>query len=167
VYRKFVAKRGPVSFGGPPMELMLESEQAPDPSSRVMLSADRDSFGMRKAVLDWRLNDLDKRTCAAVLEAMANEIGRQGWGRVKVSEWLLSNETAWPKDLEGGHHHMGTTRMADDPKRGVVDRDCKVHGISNLYILGSSVFATGGYANPSFTIIALALRLADHLRRTL
>jgi choline dehydrogenase-like flavoprotein len=64
------------------------------------------------------------------------------------------------------HHHMGTTRMSEQPKTGVVDANCKVHGVDNLYIAGSSVFPTSGYANPTWTIIALALRLSDHLKET-
>jgi len=67
----------------------------------------------------------------------------------------------------GGKHHMGTTRMHDDPRQGVVDSDCRVQGVSNLYVAGSSVFPTGGYANPTLTIVALALRLAEHLKRRL
>ena len=71
----------------------------------------------------------------------------------------------WPSDILGANHHIGTTRMADDPKRGVVDATCRMHGVSNLYVAGSSVFPTSGYANPTLTIVALALRLADELRR--
>ena len=70
----------------------------------------------------------------------------------------------WPSDVRGGSHHMGTTRMHDDPTQGVVDRNCKVHGIDNLYVIGSSVFPTSGAANPTLTIVALTLRLADHLK---
>ena len=70
----------------------------------------------------------------------------------------------WPNSLEGGKHHMGTTRMHADPKQGVVDPDCRIHGLANLYVAGSSVFPTVGYANPTFTVVALALRLADHLK---
>jgi choline dehydrogenase-like flavoprotein len=72
--------------------------------------------------------------------------------------------TTWSPRMIGGHHHMGTTRMSDDPRTGVVDRDCRVHGMANLFIAGSSVFPTGGSANPTLTIVALALRMADHLR---
>jgi choline dehydrogenase-like flavoprotein len=67
--------------------------------------------------------------------------------------------------MEGGHHHMGTTRMADDSRQGVVDRNCQVHGIGNFYIAGSSVFPTSGYANPTLTLVALALRLADYVKQ--
>ena len=74
------------------------------------------------------------------------------------------DETGWPVSMEAGKHHMGTTRMHVNPKRGVVDSDGRVHGIANLYIAGSSVFPTSGHANPTFTIVVLALRLADHLK---
>ena len=77
------------------------------------------------------------------------------------------DEAGWPNSMEGGKHHMGTTRMHIDPKRGVVDPDGRVHAVANLYIAGSSVFPTCGYANPTFTIVALALRLADHLKTRL
>jgi len=69
-----------------------------------------------------------------------------------------------PEDIHGGYHHMGTTRMNNDPKKGVVDENCKVHGIENLYIAGSSVLPTVGYANPTLTIAALSLRLADYVK---
>ena len=62
---------------------------------------------------------------------------------------------------------MGTTRMSADPAQGVVDADCRVHGMANLYVAGSSVFPTCGSANPTLTIVALALRLAAHLKGTL
>jgi choline dehydrogenase-like flavoprotein len=85
---------------------------------------------------------------------------------MKLKDWLLSNDPAPAltlDDLQGGNHHMGTTRMSDDPKSGVVDSDCRVHSVPNLYIGGSSVFATAGHANPTYTIVQLALRLGDHL----
>jgi choline dehydrogenase-like flavoprotein len=95
-------------------------------------------------------------------------VGRQGLGRVKLPEWLLNDATGvWPKALVGGAHHMGTTRMAEDPRLGVVDKNCLVHGLENLYIAGSSVFPTGGFANPTLTIVELALRLAQYLKQNL
>ncbi len=78
----------------------------------------------------------------------------------------MDSPTEWPP-TRGGDHHMGTTRMSDDPKKGVVDRNCRVHGLANLFVGGSSVFATCGFCNPTFTITALAVRLADHLRTEL
>jgi choline dehydrogenase-like flavoprotein len=75
----------------------------------------------------------------------------------------LKDETP-PPDIHGGWHHMGTTRMNTDPKKGVVDENCQVHGISNLFIAGPSVFPTGGYANPVLTTVALSLRMADYVK---
>jgi choline dehydrogenase-like flavoprotein len=154
----------------PPQETTVytRSEQAPNPDSRVVLIDQVDSQGLRRIGLDWRLGELDKYTMRTASEIFAREIGRQGLGRVKLPEWLLNDDPKdWGEDLIGGHHHMGTTRMAADPRRGVVDQDCRVHGVENLYIAGSSVFPTGGFANPTLTIVELALRLAQHLKQSL
>jgi choline dehydrogenase-like flavoprotein len=133
-----------------------------NPDSRVLLSERTDALGLRRVRLDWRLTELDKRSVRRALELMGAEIGRMGIGRVKML--IDDDDTTWPEDLEGANHHMGTTRMHDDPAHGVVDRDCKVHGIDNLYIAGSSVFPTAGVGTPTMMIIALALRLADRAR---
>ena len=77
---------------------------------------------------------------------------------------LNEKDFAWPVEMTGGRHHMGTTRMHEDAKRGVVNADGRVHGIENLYVAGSSVFPTSGASNPTLTVVALALRLADHLK---
>ena len=82
--------------------------------------------------------------------------------RMRIDDWLLADDTSWP-GLDIRYHHMGTTRMSDDAAHGVVDANCRVHGIGNLYVAGSSVFPTAGYANPTLTIVALAARLADCL----
>lgn len=149
-----------------PASCMLRtiSEQAPDPDSRVLLDPERDALGMPRIRLDWRLNGLDRRSLEVAARLLAEEFGRAGIGRVRIADWLLDPASGWPPDLEGGWHHMGTTRMSDEPKAGVVDRDCRVHGLANLYVAGSAVFPTGGFANPTLTIVALALRLADRLR---
>jgi choline dehydrogenase-like flavoprotein len=146
------------------LRAFIRSEQAPNPDSRVSLSERRDVLGLNEIELDWRLTELDWRTLRASNQLLGEELGRLGLGRVQLPEWLLSEEAAWPDSLGGGSHHMGTTRMADDPRRGVVDRDCRMHDVENLFVAGSSVFPTSGYANPTLTIVALALRLADHLR---
>jgi choline dehydrogenase-like flavoprotein len=83
---------------------------------------------------------------------------------VKLADWLTEESDTWPASLSGANHHMGTTRMGDDPKSGVVDSNCCVHGIQNLYIAGSSVFPTAGSGVPTLSIVALSLRLADHLK---
>ena len=135
-------------------------EQMPDPESRVTLSHERDPLGMPRVRLDWRLAAEDLRSMARSQEILDEELRRTGAGRLQI---FLDEETP-PPGLKGGWHHMGTTRMDDDPKRGVVDRHGAVHGIANLFVTGSSVFPTVGYANPLLTVGALAIRLADRLK---
>jgi choline dehydrogenase-like flavoprotein len=137
-------------------------EPTPNPDSRVTLVKDRDPLGMNRVQLDWRLNTTDKRGIRRALEILAEEVGRGGFGRVKID--LDDEDEGWPSSMTGQYHHMGTTRIHNDPKKGVVDKDCRLHGISNLYVTGSSVFPTFGFANPTLTIVALALRLADHIK---
>ena len=140
-------------------------EQAPNPESRLMLGEERDRIGCRKVELRWRLSVLDKFTAHRAHAVLGEEMSRSGIGRMRS---LMGKETdEWPSTLRGARHHMGTTRMHDDCRRGVVDADCRVHGMANLYIAGSSVFPTSGAANPTLTIVALALRLAVYLRQRL
>lgn len=141
--------------------IMNRSEVAPNPDSRVTLDDTVDALGMRRIKLDWRLSDLDRRSIHQHQKLLGEELARLGIGRVRVG---IAEDAPWPPNVDGGHHHMGTTRMSDDPKQGVVDQNCKVHGIANLYVAGSSVFPTVGNANPTLTIVAMALRLAEHLR---
>ena len=143
--------------------LSLRSEQAPNPTSRVTLGHKRDALGLRRIELDWRLTEVDWRTVEVMAKALGAEITRLDLARVRLADWLLDGTAAWPRGMHGGPHHLGTTRMAADPKAGVVDANSRVHGIDNLYVAGSSVFPTGGCANPTLTIVALALRLADRL----
>lgn len=152
--RAFQPSAGAASF-------MLELEQAPNPSSRVLLGDEVDALGMRRVQLDWRLTDLERHTVQRFGELLALEAGRLGLGRVQLQ---APGEDGWWAGQRGAWHHMGTTRMHSDPTKGVVDADCRVHGIENLYIAGSSVFTTSGFANPTLTIVALAIRLADHLK---
>jgi len=138
-------------------------EQIPNPESRVTLTDDVDALGMRRVKLDWRLTDFDMQTIKKGWKLVGNEFARLGAAKT----WLRVPEKNddWPDYLHWGYHHMGTTRMSDDAKSGVVDRDCKVHGIENLYIAGSSVFPTAGSSTPTTTLLALALRLADHVKQ--
>lgn len=140
-----------------------ETEQMPNPDSRVTLIEEKDALGMNRVRLDWRLTDLDRRTVEVMTRTFAEELGRTDLARLKIEDWLLQ-ESGWSEDIQAGNHHMGTTRMSDDPRKGVVDRHCRVHGISNLHVAGSSVFPSGGFTTPTFTIVALALRLADRLK---
>jgi choline dehydrogenase-like flavoprotein len=111
--------------------------------------------------VDWRMDPADNASLRESVEILARELGRRFQGRAQL---YLDDETPWPEALPG-HHHSGTTRMHPDPTKGVVDADCRVHGIDNLHIAGGSVFPTNGYANPTLTIVALALRLADRIQR--
>jgi choline dehydrogenase-like flavoprotein len=138
-------------------------DPAPNRDSRVTLGAELDPLGQRRVNLNWRLSPLDKYSVRRTLEIIGMELGRAGLGRLQVK--IDDSDTAWPEDLIGANHHMGTTRMNDDPKQGVVDKNCRVHGVSNLFIAGSSVFPTAGSGTPTFMIVVLALRLADHVKR--
>jgi len=147
---------------GRAFSLLNHIEQAPDPTSRVMLSAERDVFGIPKVELDWRFGDMERRTIRRGNEIIAQEVGRAGLGRVRL---IPDDElTRFPPGVRGAWHQMGTTRMHPDPRQGVVDANGKVHGLENLFVAGGSVFPTSGYTNPTLTIVALALRLADHMK---
>ena len=152
-----------------PMKVVIQtrSEQSPNPDSRIYLSPEKDKQDLNKIVLDWQLTDLDRRTVKKTNLLVGEELGRLGLGRIKLDDWLLSTENNWPSDYMTSYgHHMGTTRMAENPKYGVVDKNCRVHSVNNLYIAGGSVFPTAGYINPTLTIVAMSLRLADHLKKT-
>jgi choline dehydrogenase-like flavoprotein len=168
--RRFLADgAGPLdpsdpSYSGAWFGIGCACEQAPNPDSRVTLADDRDPLGMAKLRLDWRLTETDRRSAVANIRALAMEFGTLGAGRMIMN---VEDDGRWPEVVRGGNHHLGTTRMSDDPRQGVVDRNGRVHGMDNLYVAGSSVFPTAGAANPTLTILALTLRLADHLRERL
>ncbi len=138
-------------------------EQAPNPASRVSLTQQYDALGMPRIQLDWRLSQLDLTTVQTAARALGEEVGRLNAGRLRLEPWLAEGTSTW-EGVVGQCHHIGTTRMSDHPGSGVVDRAGRVHGIENLYVGGSSVFPTGGSDNSTLTIVALALRLADHLK---
>jgi choline dehydrogenase-like flavoprotein len=145
---------------------VLESkpEQAPNPASRVTLDDGLDAFGLRRIKVDWKMLAIDRRTAVRGEEIVDAELRRLGIGA--LAPLPPEEVAAWPENLESGWHQLGTTRMHSDDRRGVVDIDARVHGLSNLYVAGGSVFPTGGTAPPTLTIVALALRLAAHLSLT-
>lgn len=140
------------------------AEPSPNRESRVRLGDERDGLGMRRTELDWRLGARDFDNILQSLRRLGAEVGRAGLGRLWIS--MTEDDALRPGPVNGGCHHMGTTRMSDDAQTGVVDAQCRVHDCANLYLAGSSVFPTSGFANPTLTIVALAHRLADHLKET-
>ena len=166
---EFLARRWPDSH--PTGWVWIATEQALNPDSRVMLGDDRDAFGLRRIRFDWQLTELDYHTMQTAVLALGEHFAEADIGRIRIHDWLLAEDPEMPDGVDivhggewnGGYHQMCTTRMADDPREGVVDRDCRVHGTANLYVGGSSVFGTPSYCNPTYTIVQLALRLGDHL----
>jgi choline dehydrogenase-like flavoprotein len=140
--------------------LELQVEHAPDPANRVRLGSERDALGLPRAAVHWRWTALDLDSLHHTQRILAEECERAG-----VARLVLPPDGPPATTAEGGiHHHMGTTRMHADEHRGVVDAEGRVHGVRNLFVAGSSIFPTGGYANPTLTIVALAIRLGEHLR---
>jgi len=156
-------------IGGLDLALVIRAEQAPNPDSRVKLGSIKDAIGMPRAVLDWRLSAIDVDSVAGLVRALDRESRRLGLGVVEPATWLADTEKHWVTDELisahpiGGFHHMGTTRMASEPRRGVTDGWGRVHGLPNLCIAGSSLFPTAGWANPTLMILALSLRTADRI----
>lgn len=142
------------------MPMQVRIEQVPNPESRVVLSEKKDELGLPQVRLDWRVTDQDRALFARSLELLTIEFARAGLGRIQI----VTEAFGEGGRTVGQYHHMGTTRMHDDPKQGVVDRNCRVHSVSNLFVAGSSVFTTGGHVGPTYTIVALAVKLADHLK---
>jgi len=163
-FRHYVRGQPP-SVGSTQPHLGAGGEQRPNPDSRVMLGTETDSLGLRRTVLDWRMTSEDTRSFRIFLETVSAE-----WKRSGIAELDLSgvNFSARETGQHGGYidsnHHMGTTRMGTDPLTSVVDSRCRVHGYDNLFVGSSSVFPTGGFSNPTLTVIALSLRIADDIK---
>jgi choline dehydrogenase-like flavoprotein len=144
-------------------KIQAMAEQVPDPASRLILTDKRDAFGLPIGGLDWRLTDTDLAGYRRTQSLLGRGLRTAGHTRVRS---LLEGRSLLP-GLIGGCHHMGTTRMHTSPRHGVVDANCRLHEARNVFVAGSSVFPTAGYANPFLTTLALTLRLADHLRAEL
>lgn len=148
---------------------LMRAEQAPNPESRVRLGASRDELGVPRLVLDWRLSEIDKHTVRETMRSLDRELQRLQLGSARPAPWVDDPSAAWEFDPLasnhpiGGYHHMGTTRMAAAAADGVTNENCRVHGVSNLFIASTSLFPTAGWANPMLTQLALTFRLADHL----
>jgi choline dehydrogenase-like flavoprotein len=160
LYRMLKAARAAVGKAPGELTVVNYCEQVPNPESRVFLSAERDRLDMNRLVLDWKVGSEESRTLTRLHELLDGQLRKCGIG------CLASDERSHEPFYSDASHHIGTTRMSDDPRSGVVDRHCLVHGVRNLFIAGSSVFPTCGYANPTWTIVALTLRLAARLKAT-
>lgn len=140
-----------------------EFEQFPQVDNRIELDQRTDVLGVPRTRLYWKKADTERKTALTSVLLLGEALIKHDIGRLRIRNYLADGG-AWPEDDPGvGCHHMGGTRMSDSPATGVVDKNCKVFGMNNLYVGGSSVFATSGHANPTYTIVKLALRLGDHL----
>ena len=138
-------------------------EQRPDPESRIRLSDRKDKLGMPLPQLNWKISDQEKATVATFGKLIADEFKRIGLPGPELTEWVRSGRHDQAEFIDVAHP-SGTTRMARDPREGVVDANCQVHGVDGVFIAGGSVFPTNGHANPTLMIVALSIRLADRLK---
>jgi choline dehydrogenase-like flavoprotein/predicted dehydrogenase len=149
------------------VEIGCIAEQLPNPQSRVTLSDRRDALGMHQAKIDWRASELEFQTICAMQSIVTSEIARLGYRAPASRPWAAEGYEKFSSSIHDFAHPVGTTRMSADPRKGVVDANCRVHGVEGLYVAGSSVFSTSGYTNPTLMIVALSLRLADHIKQRL
>lgn len=142
-------------------QLEMISELNPDPNNRITLDSEVDRFGLQKSRLVLNLTKQHLRTITKSIELFAIELAGISNGRLRIG----FSEEQPTRNYYPANHHSGTTRMSENPQSGVVDSDCKLHGVSNLFVAGSSIFPTTGFANPTFTIVAMAQRLSDHIKQ--
>lgn len=149
--------------------LFFQAEQRPNRDSRVYLSAsEKDAFGMPRAEVNIAFTEKDITSIVTAHRLFINNFRQKKLGEVVYSdEGLRQFLRQQICEFNSSAHHIGTTRMSDDPRTGVVDRNSRVYGLTNLHVAGSSVFPTGGHANPTLTIVAHTLMLAEHLKTVL
>jgi choline dehydrogenase-like flavoprotein len=163
--RKLAARKFPSIIVPSPEQIFsldYHGEQEPNPASRVTLSGDRDELGMPRLHVDWRYTAQDIRTAQTVFRLFAADLANQGCGDLAVDDEEIARDML--RDGAYGGHHIGTVRMGVSPRTSVLDAECRVHGMTNLWVAGSAAFPTSGQANPTLTIVALALRLAHRLK---
>jgi choline dehydrogenase-like flavoprotein len=149
----------PNADGSFPLE--FNSEQTPDPSNRITLREDRDRHGLPRVHIAWCVGHQDAQAVLLAFKLLRESLQHSGAAQLLFDDELLAGQIA--RSIPLGHH-MGTARMAASPGSGVVDENCAVIGLPNLYVASSAVFPTCSHANPTLTIVALAMRLAQHLR---
>jgi choline dehydrogenase-like flavoprotein len=166
--RKLAERKFPSIIIAPKANLYsldFHAEQQPNASSRVGLSGDVDALGMPRISVDWRYTEVDIHTVGGAMALLAADLRENGIGELAYD--VAEIEAEMTRYGAYGGHHIGTARMGTDPRSSVVDADCRVHGVSNLFIAGAAVFPTSSQANPTLTLIALALRLAEKLKAPL
>jgi choline dehydrogenase-like flavoprotein len=161
LYRRM--KHRPPLIKAKAIDLYCLVEQSPDPESRVTLSDRKDALGMPLSKLDWRISEQERQTVRRLGQLICQELQRLGLPQPVLADWLDAQEN-WRSQFVDRAHPTGTTRMSVNPKEGVVDSNCQVHGVAGLFIAGSSVFPTTGHANPTLMLVALSIRLADWLK---
>ena len=164
--REFLRPRRPPSlaFAGESNTYTLQysGEQSPNRESRVTLSARKDSFGINFLRADWRAKDLDVKSVIRSFELIGDSLEASGVGKLRFEP---RERFSAIRENGAGSHHLGTTRMAFSPMWGVADENCRIFGVDNLYVASRSLFPTSGCADPTLTTVALAIRLADHLKQ--
>ena len=167
--RYLVKRRLPSVLAAPTAaehHISYQTEHAPSPDSRVILSGERDAFGMRRITVRPAFSSVDVETIVELHRLLASRFDKTGLGRVEFDEARLREHISdYPRQFNSQAHHLGTTRMSHRPESGVVDANCEVHDVHGLFLMGGSVFPTGGHANPTLTIVALSIRLAAHLAK--
>ncbi len=164
--RRYMQHRPPI-VAATSVDFECHIEQAPNPDSRITLSEEKDALGMPRSRVHWVLSEQEHQTIKTFSMNLAAELARLKLGRIKLADWVLEGGESWTAGVQDVAHHMGGTRMSANPEHGVVDPDCRLHSTDNLFVAGSSVFPTSGCVNPTLTITALSLRLADHLKEVL
>jgi choline dehydrogenase-like flavoprotein len=139
-------------------------ELAPDPDRRLTLSDERDALGLPRLKLNMTISDQDFARYRLTLAELGRQMLAAKSGMIRIN---YEKGADWLPGMDWGNHHLGTTRMSGDPQKGVVDADCKVHGVGNLYVAGSSVFPTYSASNPTLNLLALTLRLGEHLKKAM
>jgi choline dehydrogenase-like flavoprotein len=164
LYRWRVEKRG-ISAEDTPIWLEILSEQLPQPESRVTLSDQDDFMGMPRLKLDWKIPELTRDTIVRSAQTFQEEFARSGLGELKLEAWL--DDPTDNSSLKDVFHQAGGLIMGESNWEGVVDPNCKVFGVDNLYVASSAVFPTSSFANTTLTIMALSVRLSDRIASTL
>jgi choline dehydrogenase-like flavoprotein len=164
VVREFQSKGVPHKLER--MGIHATTEQQPDPESRITLSTRKDALGQPIARVSWKISDAERHSLMRIGQLLLEELPKAGLPTPVLADWIVEGRPSGAQLVDIAHV-MGTTRMSEDPRTGVVDPQCRVHGVRGLYIAGGSVFPTGSHVNPTLMILSLALRTADQLKKDL